>query len=62
MLLANCVMVAVIYQLMTTTEHWLQMALWDRILEMAILVVAGLVTYTVTIILAGLRPKHLRHA
>lgn len=62
MVLANCVMVAVIYQLMTTTEHWLQMALWDRILEMAILVVAGLVTYTVTIILAGLRPKHLRHA
>lgn len=62
MLVANTVMVVVIYQLMASTEQWLQMGLWDRVTEMAILVVAGVVTYSLVLILAGLRPKHLKHA
>ncbi|MGB0283283.1 MAG: murein biosynthesis integral membrane protein MurJ [Neptuniibacter sp.] len=62
MLVANSVMVVVIYQLMASTEQWLQMGLWDRVTEMAILVVAGVVTYSLVLILAGLRPKHLKHA
>ena len=62
MLVANSVMVVVIYQLMASTEQWLQMGLWGRVTEMAILVVTGVVTYSLVLILAGLRPKHLKHA
>jgi putative peptidoglycan lipid II flippase len=62
MLVANSVMAVIICQIMASTDQWLQMGLWDRVTEMAILVVAGVVTYSLVLILAGLRPKHLKHA
>jgi len=62
MLLANSVMVFVIYQLMVSPEQWLQMGLIQRITDMAVLVVAGFVAYSVVLILSGLRPRHLKHS
>ncbi|WP_286240321.1 murein biosynthesis integral membrane protein MurJ [Neptuniibacter halophilus] len=62
MLLANLAMLAVLLLLAEETTLWLEMSLWQRVLQMAILVVAGAVTYLLVIIAAGLRPGHLRHS
>lgn len=59
---ANLVMVVVITQMMGTTESWLQMGLWSRVQDMALLVIAGVLSYSVMLILLGMRPSHLRHA
>ncbi|MGH1463061.1 MAG: murein biosynthesis integral membrane protein MurJ [Neptuniibacter sp.] len=62
MVWANGVMAAVIYWALESTEQWLQMGLWDRVMEMTMLVFSGVISYALVLILSGLRPKHLKHA
>lgn len=61
MLVANVAMAIVIIQLMGSVDEWLQMDLWARISQMAILVVAGGAVYAVVLAFAGLRVRHLKH-
>ncbi len=60
LLLANGVMVGLIYWLMGDAAGWLDMTSSQRIVQMAILVIAGAGAYAVTLIAAGLRPRHLK--
>lgn len=61
MLVANVAMVVIILHLMGSVDQWLQMDLWARISQMAILVAAGGGVYAVVLVLAGLRVRHLKH-
>ena len=60
-LLANGAMAGVLIWLGHSTQTWLDWTLLQRIEHLAILVVAGLGAYGVTLIATGLRPRHLRH-
>lgn len=60
--LANLVMAGILFWLVDETSHWLSMGLWERITAMVILVLAGIVSYLLVLVLAGLRPRHLKHA
>jgi putative peptidoglycan lipid II flippase len=62
MLVANIAMAVCIVFLMEQAELWLEMSVWQRITEMAILVVAGVSVYGAVLVLAGIRPRHLKHA
>lgn len=61
MLIANLLMGITIFWLMAPGAEWLQMGLWQRIGEMSLLVVTGVLVYVVVMIVCGLRVCHLRH-
>ncbi len=59
-LLANAAMLAFLLSFKGTTEVWLQMGLWQRIEQMLVLVVGGILVYVLVQGLMGLRLRHLR--
>ena len=61
LLLANGVMVALLIWLAGTPEQWLAYGLWQRVMQMALLVGVGIAAYVVVMVVGGLRPRHLRH-
>lgn len=62
MLVANVAMVGVIIWVMADVNIWLEMGLWARIVDMAMLVMLGGGVYVVMLVLCGLRPRHLKHS
>ena len=62
MLLSNVLMIAVLIWLVKDVDQWLSMGVWSRVADMAILVFAGGGVYILTLVVAGLRPRHLKHA
>lgn len=62
MLLSNLLMVGVLIWLVKDVEQWLSMDVWSRISDMGLLVFAGGGVYILTLVVAGLRPRHLKHA
>jgi putative peptidoglycan lipid II flippase len=56
-LLANVVMIALIFWLNPPTVEWFDMSVWQRCSELAILVVMGLASYFVVLMASGLKLK-----
>ncbi|MCV6610866.1 MAG: murein biosynthesis integral membrane protein MurJ [Amphritea sp.] len=61
LLFANGVMVALLIWLAGTPEQWLAYDLWQRVMQMALLVSVGIAAYVLVMVAGGLRPRHLRH-
>ncbi len=59
--LANGAMVTALVWLGSSTEAWLRWSMLERIEHLALLIVAGLASYVVTLVISGLRPRHFRH-
>lgn len=57
---ANLAMLAVLHYLVADSQQWLGWGAVDRAVQMAILVLAGGLSYLMVMILLGLRPRHLR--
>lgn len=62
LLLANAALAALLLRLSPVSEHWFAMDVWQRVAEMAMLVVAGLAVYALVMLILGLRPRHLKHS
>lgn len=60
LVLAGGAMAAAIYWLAQQATVWLNGPLWDRILWLGLIVVAGLAVYLLALLILGLRPRHLR--
>lgn len=61
LLLAGAAMVAVLWWLAGPASHWHHWPALERAWHLALLVLAGFGAYLLVLILAGLRPAHLRH-
>lgn len=61
LLLAGLAMVAVLWYLAGPVALWLQWGALERASHLALLIVAGFGTYLGVLLVAGLRPAHLRH-
>ncbi|MBU2710136.1 murein biosynthesis integral membrane protein MurJ [Zooshikella harenae] len=61
MLLANSLMILVVYELMADVSLWLSWGWMDRALQVALLVSVGVVTYVAALFISGFRPRHLAH-
>jgi len=59
LVLASAAMVAVVMWLDRDVAQWLAWGWRDRVIWLALLVVAGVATYLITLLLAGLRLRHL---
>lgn len=59
-ILANAAMLAFLIGFRNSTEAWLQMGLWQRVEQMGVLVVGGILIYLAVQLLMGLRLRHLR--
>nr|WP_272873556.1 murein biosynthesis integral membrane protein MurJ [Aliamphritea spongicola] len=59
-LLANGLMVGLLYWLVADAALWLEFTLWQRVGQMAMLVGLGVLIYLVTLLVTGLRMRHLR--
>ena len=57
LLLANIVMGAGLFWLVSPGEQWLQFSLGERVLQMALLVVGGAAVYFTVLLLSGVRPR-----
>ncbi|WP_245601022.1 murein biosynthesis integral membrane protein MurJ [Marinobacterium jannaschii] len=62
MLAANGAMIMVVLLMVPATEQWLSWPIADRALQMTLLVLAGVGAYLITLLLLGLRMRHLRHS
>ncbi|WP_353405750.1 murein biosynthesis integral membrane protein MurJ [Pseudoteredinibacter isoporae] len=60
MLVANVAMAAVLLYLNAQWQDWYQWGWWQRTYTMLALVLAGLCSYALVLVLAGVRPKHLK--
>jgi len=60
LVLSNIALVAVMLYLTIPVEQWLLAGIWERVSQMAILVVAGVMAYLVVLVATGLRLRHLR--
>jgi len=60
LLLANGAMVAAVVLLQGPLQLWLDMALFDRLLRLLLVLVAAALSYGATLFLTGLRPRHLQ--
>ncbi|NVK36960.1 MAG: murein biosynthesis integral membrane protein MurJ [Gammaproteobacteria bacterium] len=58
-LMSNGVMVAVIFALNPETQAWMDFSEWQRIAWMSALVGAGVVSYGGSLLILGVRPRHL---
>jgi len=58
---ATVAMVAVFWLLGVNGEHWETDLLLARVWQLAVLVVSGLLVYVATLIVLGVRIRHLRH-
>ncbi|MCL6416193.1 murein biosynthesis integral membrane protein MurJ [Aestuariirhabdus sp. Z084] len=61
LLVANLAMVAVLLYLVADVQSWLSWGWWQRSVEMALLVAAGLLTYGGVLLLSGMRPRQFRY-
>lgn len=59
--LANAAMAMVLVYLAADMSFWLEWSLPERAGQTGILVAAGLMTYVVTLLVSGIRPRHFRH-
>ncbi len=59
--LANSMMVAFLLWLAGTPEQWLSFDMWQRVMQMAILVGGGATVYLLVLGVTGMRLRHLRH-
>lgn len=62
LVMANGAMAAVLIWLMGDLQQWLEWNVWDRALQMALLVGAGGGVYALTLVLMGMRPRDLKNA
>lgn len=60
MLLANVVMALVLLYLSSLWQDWYQWDWWQRSYTMLALVVAGLLSYALSLLISGVRPHHIR--
>jgi len=60
LLFANVVMAAVLYWMAGEWQQWLQLTTPQQALRLSLLCLTGLLSYAVTLWLAGLRPAHFR--
>lgn len=60
-LIANAVMVAVLWSITPATSWWLANAGWSRVGWVLLICLAGVVSYSVTLVAVGFRPRELRH-
>nr|WP_240776397.1 murein biosynthesis integral membrane protein MurJ [Nitrincola alkalilacustris] len=60
MLVANLVMLASLFWLIGDIQVWLQGDMWSKIWHMTLLVMVGGIAYLLTLVLCGLRLRHLR--
>jgi putative peptidoglycan lipid II flippase len=58
-LLANVVMISLIYWLQVPTEQWFEMDVWSRASALSQLVVFGVSTYFTVLIMSGLNLKRM---
>ncbi|GGK83590.1 murein biosynthesis integral membrane protein MurJ [Amphritea balenae] len=61
LLLANASMIGLLVWLAGTPDQWLAYDLWQRVAQMAILVLGGAAVYLIVLALLGMRAKDLRH-
>ena len=61
LLFANTVMAVCLYFMAQDTSWWLDASLWQRVSEMAQVVVAGLLAYGASLLLTGVRLQQFRH-
>ena len=59
LLLANGALLALLLWLRAPVQQWLEWGLWQRIEQLAMLVVGGVLTYLLVLLLFGLRKRHL---
>jgi putative peptidoglycan lipid II flippase len=52
----------VIYLMMGDAQQWLEWGTWPRIAWMSAIVGAGVSIYLLTLVVFGLRPRHLKGA
>ncbi|WP_114416951.1 murein biosynthesis integral membrane protein MurJ [Marinospirillum perlucidum] len=57
---ALAAMLALLYVFSPATETWLQAPLFERIGRLAFLVIAGAASYGITLLVLGIRPRHLK--
>jgi len=62
MLAANGAMITVVLLLVPASTQWFTWGVADRALQMTVLVVAGVLAYLLTLLVLGLRLRHLRHS
>ena len=61
---ANLVMVLVLNFFLSDSspEFWFAADSWSRVLNLGILCIAGVCSYSLTLLLCGVRPSHFRHS
>jgi len=57
--LAVAAMGVCLWYLNAAPEVWFEKTFWQRVIDLSILVVAGMVTYFTTLLITGIRPKQL---
>ena len=58
---ANTAMAATLLWLSADIEQWLNWPMWEKISQASTLVGSGIVVYGISLLICGLRPKHLKH-
>ena len=58
---ANIAMAAVLWYLAADMSFWLEWSLLERAGQTGMLVAAGVLTYGITLLVSGIRPRHFRH-
>ena len=61
LIMANVAMGAVLVWLCADPEQWLNWGLWARVENIVILVVSGVLIYTIALLMMGMRIRHFRH-
>ena len=59
LLVANGAMGATLCLLMQPADQWLGWSLWQRAIQLAVLVLGGFLAYVLALLAVGLRPRHL---
>ncbi|HBC19350.1 MAG TPA: murein biosynthesis integral membrane protein MurJ, partial [Alcanivorax sp.] len=57
---AGIAMAAVTYWLSLQTQAWTEAGVWNRIGWLSLIVASGLAIYGTSLLVLGLRPRHLR--
>lgn len=59
-LIATAVMTLLLVYFVPPSSAWLAMDLWQRVLELTLWVVVGMLVYPLVLFISGLRPRHFR--
>ena len=60
LILANLAMASALLWLVADIDQWLAWSLWQRVSQTAFLVFTGIGIYGATLLISGVRPRHLR--